>query len=92
MEGKEETPHWESKSNNNLNSIYLSKFIGKCCDISFEKGVIIPPISKGSRIYIMQATILGYDSSYLFVEFFQKKKYTSILKINNIDGITCPEN
>ena len=91
---EEETPHWENKAdNNNISSIYLSKFIGKYCDISFTKGVNIPQLSKGTCIYQMKATILGYDRFYLIVEFIQKKKKcTSLLALNNINGITFEEN
>ncbi len=95
---EKETPYWESKTNNNnsnfnnnLISIHLAKFIGKSCYISFEKGVYIPYLDKYA-VGHMKATILGYDSLYLLVEFTLKKKYTTILKLSNINGITIEEN
>ena len=90
---EEETPHWENKVNNNISSLYLSKCLGKCCDISFKKGVYIPQLSKVAFLFRMKATIIGFDSFYLIVEFFQsKKKCTSLLALSNINGITFEEN
>ena len=91
-----ETPYWENnnnKINNNIKTNYelISKFIGKICEISFNKGIIIPSISS-VLIYNVKGIIQEYNNTYLLVKIALKKKNCiSLFDNSNISAITMVE-
>ena len=99
---EDETPYWESNNkndNNNINnndtnkiSTYLSKFVGKSCLISFKNAITFPELKRSfdiTPISNINATILGYDNHFLFIEYTgKKKKFNSLIDINCICAIS----
>ena len=101
---EDETPYWESNNKNynntnnndiNKNYIYLSKFVGKNCLISFKCAITFPELKNSfdiTPVGSIKAIILGYDNHFLFIKYTAKKKnFNSLIDINSIAAISKEE-
>ena len=86
-----EIPYWQNNNNNKGKSKYLSQFVGKNCSICIIKGIILPP--SDSYTNSINAILEGYDDSFLYVSYTDKKKrkYKSLIDLNSITSITIVE-